>query len=280
MTLSRFDHVTLAVKELDSAVASYERLLGRPPTWRGEQADSGSRAALFTLANCALELIAPRAEALEAEGLRALLEARGEGLCALVFGSDDADACFRDLRARGVAAAPPEPGQATSADGTVRTFRTLELSQRRSRNVPLFIVERPDATALRSREPVEGSVLEALDHVVLRTADADAAVALYGPALGLRLALDRDFRGVRMLFFRLGGVTLEVVEDRSLQGADVLHGLAYRVRDLESAHARMRASGLEVDQPRSGNKPGTRVFTVRSGTCGVPTLVISDPSRG
>ena len=42
--------------------------------------------------------------------------------------------------------------------------------------------------------------------------DIEAARALYGDGLGLRLALDRSFEawGVRLLFFRVGGLTVEV----------------------------------------------------------------------
>src|SRR5690349_12892415 len=51
----------------------------------------------------------------------------------------------------------------------------------------------------------------AIDHVVVRTADADRAIALWRDRLGLRLALDRAFpeRGLRLVFFRSGGITLE-----------------------------------------------------------------------
>jgi len=34
------------------------------------------------------------------------------------------------------------------------------------------------------------------------------------------------------------------------------------------------AAGLDVAEVRLGRKPGTRVFTVRDKTCGVPTLVL------
>jgi catechol 2,3-dioxygenase-like lactoylglutathione lyase family enzyme len=115
--------------------------------------------------------------------------------------------------------------------------------------------------------------------VVVRTSDADAAIALYGAGLGIRLALDRNVGPARMLFFRIGGVTIEVVVDPGVGPADAFAGLAYRVRDLDAAHARVRAAGLDASDVRDGMKPGTRVFTIRSGTCGVPTLVLRDPSR-
>ena len=121
--------------------------------------------------------------------------------------------------------------------------------------------------------------MHALDHVVVRTSDPDAAVALYGQQLGIRLALDRQLGGTRMLFFRIGGVTLEVVQDRSLGDHDALFGLAFRARDLTAAHARITRAGVAVSEVRDGRKPGTQVCTVKSGTCNVPTLLLFDPAR-
>jgi len=50
---------------------------------------------------------------------------------------------------------------------------------------------------------------------VLRTRDPEAARAFFGEGLGLRLALDREFPawGARLLFFRVGGVTVEVAAE-------------------------------------------------------------------
>jgi hypothetical protein len=46
------------------------------------------------------------------------------------------------------------------------------------------------------------------------------------------------------------------------------------VPDAEAARARLLAAGLDVSEVRAGRKPGTRVLTLRGGTCGVPTLLL------
>jgi catechol 2,3-dioxygenase-like lactoylglutathione lyase family enzyme len=121
--------------------------------------------------------------------------------------------------------------------------------------------------------------VEAVDHVVIRSAAPDRARELFGDALGIRLALDRELAGTRMLFFRVGGVTIEVIGDASLGELDAFYGLAYRVRDLARTHARLAAAGFALSEVRPGRKPGTEVFGLRSAICGVPTLFIRDPSR-
>ena len=118
-----------------------------------------------------------------------------------------------------------------------------------------------------------------LDHVVIRTPDPERAVALYGGRLGLDLRLDREIEafGSRMLFFVCGGLVIEITHDPKAgvgTGPDSIRGLAWRARDIDRAHARLTAAGIAVSELRTGRRPGTRVFTVKSHTTGVPTLVI------
>src|SRR5262245_42646904 len=120
----------------------------------------------------------------------------------------------------------------------------------------------------------------AIDHVVVRTGDPERAIAHWRDRLGLRLALDRTFpeRGLRLLFFRSGGLTLEYAHALGgKQGSsdDRVYGVSYRVGDGDAARRRLAADGVDVSEVRAGMKPGTTVVTVRSGTAGVPTLLIN-----
>jgi len=280
--LTCLDHVTIVVRDVEAATQSYQRLLGAPPLWLGTHPEARTEAALFALENSLLELAGPAADAPDAdetEGLRRLLDTRGEGLTTLSFGTADAASASKLLRERGVRTTPPEDGEALGQDGQPRRYRLVELSPRATRSLPVSLVERPASLFADSKVSAAKGALHALDHVVVRSADLTAALALYGSAMGLRLALDTRFAGTRMLFFRVGGVTLEIVEDLALAGADELHGVAYRTDDLAAAHARLAGAGFVVDEPRAGHKPGTQVFSVRDQTHGVPTLVLCDPSR-
>jgi len=120
----------------------------------------------------------------------------------------------------------------------------------------------------------------AIDHVVVHTTDPARAIALWRDRPGFRLALDREFpeRGLRLLFFRSGGITLEYASPlpapAGQQGDDRLHGVSYRVPDLAARRERLLAAGVDVSEVRRGMRPGTTVATVRSGTAGVPTLLL------
>ena len=120
----------------------------------------------------------------------------------------------------------------------------------------------------------------AIDHVVVRTSDSDRAIALWRDRVGLRLALDRVFpeRGMRLTFLRSAGITLELATSEPPQEErtepDAFYGVSYRVSDLEQRRVRLLADGIDVSEVRRGMRPGTSVVSVRSGTGGVPTLLL------
>lgn len=282
--LHSLDHVIIAVRELEAATESYTRLLGRAPSWRGEHPGQGTANALFRLANTYVELLGISGDGPFAERIRARLERDGEGLIGLAFGTDDAEQCAAELRTRGMRVADPVEGSGVDArSGARRSWRNVHWPESASRGVFEFAIEHlspaaalPPAELCAARE----SAIEALDHVVVRSPDADAAQAFYGESLGLRLALDRSFedRRVRLQFFRIGGVTVEVASALGAPpdptASDRLWGLAWRVPSADAARIRLVAAGFSVTPVRSGNKPGTRVCTVERDTCGVPTLLI------
>ena len=96
---------------------------------------------------------------------------------------------------------------------------------------------------------------------MVQTANADAAIALYRDGLGLRLALDRSFPdwGMRLVFLRVGGVTVELAQP--LRDApqppetDRLWGISWRVPDAEAARARLTESGSTSPRCAPGASP-------------------------
>jgi catechol 2,3-dioxygenase-like lactoylglutathione lyase family enzyme len=138
---------------------------------------------------------------------------------------------------------------------------------------------RVTAASSAAPPPARDDAPHALDHVVIMTADPERAVALYGGRLGLDLRLDRANPqwGARQLFFRCGGTVVEIAADLKApvsDGPDRITGLAWRVADPPAAQARLAAAGFDVSEVRKGRKPGTTVFTLRSGVPGAPALML------
>jgi catechol 2,3-dioxygenase-like lactoylglutathione lyase family enzyme len=122
-----------------------------------------------------------------------------------------------------------------------------------------------------------------MDHIVVSTGDPERAAALYGARLGLDMALDRSHPDWgRLMFFRCGDLIVETVQRPGAiadPAHDRLYGLSWRVTDADATRARLASAGVEVSDVRTGRQPGTRVLTVRSGTCGIPTLLVERTAR-
>ncbi len=281
MPIHALDHVVIAVRDLAGATDQMSSLLGRSPSWRGEHPEQGTANTLYRLENTYVELMAPRGEGPIGRGLGGHLAEQGDGVFALAFAVDDAPAFAAELRARGVAAGEPRDGSGRDEHGAERRWCTVLLPPDASRGVTVFAIEHRSGELPECAPDADpGAAVAALDHVVLFSDDLEAARRFYGETLGIRLALDRVFekRGQRILFFRSGGTTVEVVgpaePPEQPDGRDRLWGLAWRVADAEGARDRLAGHGFDVSPLRPGAKPGTRVCTVRGDPCGVPTLVI------
>jgi catechol 2,3-dioxygenase-like lactoylglutathione lyase family enzyme len=281
--LTALDHFVVAVRNLPDAVRTYSRLLGRAATWRGEHPALGTENALFRLENTYLELLAP------AQGggawLRGQLDALGEGPFALAFATPDAAAFRAHAEARSLRPSPVQAGLGRDSDsGAFRKWQSVLLDRAATHGVQLFAIEHLSPPELLPLSPPTdenaAATVSSVDHVVVQTGDPERAKALYGDALGIRLGLDRSFPqwGSRMLFFRVGHLTLEVVSqlaEAEKGGApDRFWGVSYRVADAQAAHARLSAEGVEVTPCKPGRKPGTFVFTVTGETHGVATLIL------
>jgi catechol 2,3-dioxygenase-like lactoylglutathione lyase family enzyme len=213
--LRTLDHVILGVRNLEAATSTYARLLGRRPSWRGEHPAAGTANSLFRLGNTYVELLAPEGDGATGTALRGWMAQRGEGPVGLAFGTDDADACHAWLVGRGLEPGPVEAGLGRDSEsGAFRRWRRVPLPLAKTRGVLLFAIEHTSPDDLLPPAGLLGDVdasVSGLDHAVIQTPDAEGAKSLY-EGLELRLALDRTFEqwGARLLFFRIGGITVEV----------------------------------------------------------------------
>jgi catechol 2,3-dioxygenase-like lactoylglutathione lyase family enzyme len=280
--LISLDHLVITVRDLAAATQTYAALFGRQPSWRGNHPTWGTANTLFRLDNTYVELLSPAAAGPLGDALRQRLAEHGEGPYALAFGSADAVACASALRANGLPAGDPIDGSGREAtSGVERRWRNVMLPSAATRGVALFAIEhRSPADALPPAVPTAApaATVSGVDHAVIMTPDAEAAIRLYRDRLGLRLAFDRTFdeRCLRLLFFRIGGITVELAAPLGAAGGDSdrFWGISYRVPDADAARTRVAAAGFDVSDVRSGFKPGTRVCTVRRETHGVATLLI------
>lgn len=277
------DHILIAVRDLKEAEQTYTRILGRVPTWKGEHPGLGSANLIYRLRNSYLEFVQATGEGPFADIIREKLDTSGEGLLGLAFGTVNADLCVKYLKDKGLHPSDPLPGGAEDAAGNKRSWRNIMLKPEETGGLFMFIIEQEDRLAL-PLSPLAPNVsgteaAETVDHVVIETPKPDEAIAFYRDRLGLRLALDHTIEkwGVRQLFFRFGGITLEIItpiaKDKQPTG-DNLWGMAYRCPNVERMQARLKAAGATMSDVTKGRKKGTMVATIKPETHGIPTILI------
>lgn len=277
------ERVIVAVRNLAEAEEVYTRILGRMPSWRHRDPGGGTAHVVFRLDNMSLELVEPVNGGPWGKVTSRYLDGRGEGVMTLVLRTPDAEKAARALTAIGLAAVALPQGEAR--DGSrVRSWRNVLMPTSLTRGVSLLLTDetsrRENLPPAELREGVAAAdAISALDHIVIMTADAEAMKVLLGDKLGIRLALDQSKPewGVRQLFFRLGGVTIEVVEplDKAKAPADDHYwGLAWKAGNVATMRERLLRDGVEVSDVRRGRKKGTEVATLRPPTMGIPTLLV------
>jgi catechol 2,3-dioxygenase-like lactoylglutathione lyase family enzyme len=286
--ITGLDHVVVLTGDINAASAAYQTLFARAPAW--QNSGEGADRVLFTLDNTTLELMAPSGEGANADRIRSVLAAQGEGLASICFRTSDIAKMHRRLDR--LTLKPDVIADVESRDaisGAVLSWKRTRAATEATRGVRMFFLERDKERPLSVRT-TPGSI-SAMDHVVISTSDPERAAALYGARLGLDMALDRSHPDWgRLMFFRCGELIVEVTHrpgketdtsQEKLQDKlqDKLRGLCWRVADIDATHARLVQAGVDVSEVRAGRKPGTRVMTVRNGTCGVPTLLMQ-PSPG
>ena len=278
--ITGLDHVVVLVGDIKAGAAAYQTLLARAPSW--QSSDDGVERVLFTLDNITLELVSPSGDGATADRICGVLAEQGEGLASLCFRTGDIAGMHRRLDRLALKPEPiTEAESRDTATGTTLSWRRTRAATETTRGVRLFFLE------LAKERPRSAATAEApmtaLDHVVVSTADPEQAAALYGARLGLDMALDRSHPDWgRLMFFRCGDLIVEVVQRpgaNANKAQDKLWGLSWRVADIDATQARLASAGVDVSDARTGRKPGTRVLTVRNGTCGIPTLLMERTPR-
>jgi methylmalonyl-CoA/ethylmalonyl-CoA epimerase len=130
MKATRIDHLVIAVRDLEAAVATYTDLLGLEKVREGEVPALGIRNTFLKLGDTELELAAPLSEDTP---VGKFLQQQGEGMYLLALEVDALDAAVAAFEAQGA-----RVNVAEGSDGQRRAF----VSPRATHGVLLQLLER------------------------------------------------------------------------------------------------------------------------------------------
>jgi methylmalonyl-CoA/ethylmalonyl-CoA epimerase len=111
--LTRIDHVGVAVRDLDAAIAFYERVFGMRTVHEEVNEEQGVREAMLAVGDSGscIQLLAP----LRPDSpIGKFLERNGEGIQQVAYGVEDIEAASAQLRAAGLRLLYDEPRRGTA----------------------------------------------------------------------------------------------------------------------------------------------------------------------
>jgi methylmalonyl-CoA/ethylmalonyl-CoA epimerase len=102
MKVRRFDHITIAVNDLDAAIETFTRCFNLQAKDRRRVEHLGMENVFLPFGDGAIELAAPLKDADAADHVQRFLERRGEGMMNLCMTVEDVDAAITHLKKCGV----------------------------------------------------------------------------------------------------------------------------------------------------------------------------------
>lgn len=174
-----------------------------------------------------------------------------------------------DLTSLNISTSYEEYENNEESDNKTQLIKSIDIRQ--SPDFQLSVNEYEELDMNRSND----NNLFALDHLVLTTNKSDVLINLYEKELGIRLALDQFVEkwGGRMLFFRTGHATIEVI-DNKVEGNDQFWGLAWKTKDIRKKREYLLENGFNVTDVKDGRKKDTLVATVKFDEIKIPTLLV------
>ena len=123
----------------------------------------------------------------------------------------------------------------------------------------------------------EERYISKFNQIIIYTPAIECLKNLLSDKLGIRLALDKTFnfgeKDTRMMFFRIGGVTIEVIENTDIKSM-AFGGVGWHSDNITSCHKRLILSDFNLSEVRKGRKPGTAVSTVKDAPLMIPSIII------
>ena len=249
--IKSLDRITYLASSLEKAEKTFSSFFDLKPSKRVISAEKNYESLIYIFENMCFEVIEKKDDLSEKNKLY--------GFSLL---SDD-------LSSIDISIANENNDRDEEFEDKVQSVKSIDIIQ--SPDFKLLVNEYEDSNVYRTNE----NNLFALDHLVLTTNKSDALINLYEKELGIRLALDQFVEkwGGRMLFFRTGQATIEVI-DNKVEGNDQFWGLAWKTKDIRKKREYLIENGFNVSDVKDGRKKDTLVATVKFDEVKIPTLLV------
>ena len=198
------------------------------------------------------------------------------GIIAISFVSDDIDEDYKRFQERGLDVSEIKTSNLIDREGRETELVFFSIIKRDSFDLNILIFKDNDECINKNKQYNESDISK-FNQVVVFSPKVKQIKELLADKLGIRLALDKVFDfgegEVRMLFFRIGGVTIEVVENKKISSTS-FGGIGWHSDNLRLCHERLLKSNFTLSKIRKGRKSDTLVSTIKNAPVDIPTIII------
>ena len=249
--IKSLDRISYLTNSLEEAEKTFSAFFDAKPSKKVFSKNRNYESVLYRFENMNFEIIKKN------DGL-----SKEDKLCGFSLLSDD-------LTSLNISTSYEEYENNEESDNKTQLIKSIDIKQ--SPDFQLSVNEYEELDMNRFND----NNLFALDHLVLTTNKSDVLINLYEKELGIRLALDQFVEkwGGRMLFFRTGHATIEVI-DNKIEGNDQFWGLAWKTKDIRKKREYLVENGFNVTDVKDGRKKDTLVATVKFDEIKIPTLLV------
>ena len=271
--LTRVQNIFLATKNIMETSQKFSIFFGRKPNFIGQSSNLGIDIIIFGLHETNICLISPKSPGIWFEALNNFLKIKGEGIFGINFSSDDFDDDYNNFAENDLKLSNKIESCFEGNNEKQIKFSFFNILDKTIEGLNILVSHQMD---FQNNIENSNNNVNKVNQLVIQTKAPDFIKDIFERKLGIRLALDKTFNewAGRMLFFRLGGVTLEVIEGKDIEQNTKYFGIGWHAENYNKCYNKLIDDGFSLSEIRKGRKEGTLVSTMKEPILNIPTILI------
>lgn len=271
--LTRVQNIFLATSNIEETSQKFSIFFGRNPNFIGQSRNLGIDIISFGLYKTNICLISPKSPGIWFETLNNFLKIKGEGIFGINFSSDDFDDDYNNFEKNDLKLSNKIESCFEGNNDNQIKFSFFNILDKNIESLNILVSHEMD---FQNNIANSNNNVSKVNQLVIQTETPDLIKDIFEGKLGIRLALDKTFKewAGRMLFFRLGGVTLEVIEGKDIGQNTKYFGIGWHAENYNKCYNNLINDGFSLSEIRKGRKEGTVVSTIKEPILKIPTILI------
>ena len=258
--LTRVQNIFLATKNIEETSQKFSIFFGINPNFIGQSKKLGIDIISFGLNKTNICLISPKHSGAWFEILNNFLKNKGEGIFGINFSSDDFGNDYDNFAKNDLKLSDKIESNFEGNNKDQKKFSFFNILDKTVESLNIIVSNEMDFQLNKENSK---NNLSKVNQLVIQTESPESIKDIFEKKLSIRLALDKTFKewAGRMLFFRLGGVTLEVIEGKDIKQNSKYFGIGWHADNYNKCYNDLLKDGFRLSEIRTGRKKGTLVST-------------------